>query len=105
MVSKDGITRREFVASASGAAVGALVAGQTGVVTAQAKRSYAFVGSGVRCVGMWGRPIVRDYADWSSSSVCATSIPRAEEAKRQLGVSCPPSPASTRWPPRPNPTC
>jgi predicted dehydrogenase len=89
-MSKDGITRREFVASASGAAVGALVAGQNGVVTAQAKRWYAIVGTGVRGIGMWGRPIVRDYADLVEFvGLCDINPLRAEEAKRQLGLSCP----------------
>jgi predicted dehydrogenase len=90
MVNKDGVTRREFVASASGAAVGALVAGQTGPLAAQAKRRYAIVGTGVRGIGMWGRPIIRDYGDLVEFvGLCDINPLRAEEAKRQLGVSCP----------------
>ncbi len=63
MAKEDGVTRREFVTSATGAAVGALVAGQAAGAAAQAKRRYAIVGTGVRAIGMWGRPILRDYPD------------------------------------------
>ena len=48
MANDDGVTRREFVSTATGAAVGALVAGETVGSAAQAKRRYAIVGTGVR---------------------------------------------------------
>ena len=90
MVSKDGVTRREFVTSAGGAAVGAMVAGHTGAFAAQAKRRYAIVGTGVRGIGMWGRPIVRDYGDLVEFvGLCDINPLRVEVAKRELGVSCP----------------
>jgi hypothetical protein len=86
----DGVTRREFVTTATGAAVGAMVAGQS-VGAAQAKkRRYAIVGTGVRGIGMWGRPIVRDYGDIVEFvGLCDINPLRVEAAKRQLGVSCP----------------
>jgi predicted dehydrogenase len=86
----DGVTRREFVTTASGAAVGALVAGREGPAAAQAKRRYAIVGTGVRGIGMWGRPILRDYSDSVEFvGLCDINPLRVEVAKRQLGVSCP----------------
>jgi len=87
----DGISRREFVTTATGAAVGALVAGSTGAFAAQAsKRRYAIVGTGVRAVGMWGRPIVRDYPDLVEFvGLCDINPLRVEAAKKQMGVTCP----------------
>ena len=86
-----GVTRRDFVATAGGAALGALVAGQTPIGAAQpAKRRYAIVGTGVRAIGMWGRPIVRDYADQVEFvGLCDINPLRVEVAKKQIGVSCP----------------
>jgi predicted dehydrogenase len=87
----DGVTRREFVTTTSSAALGALVAGQAGVSVAQtAKRRYAIVGTGVRAVGMWGRPILRDYADLVEFvGLCDINPLRLEAAKAQIGTSCP----------------
>jgi predicted dehydrogenase len=86
-----GVTRRDFVATAGGAALGALVAGQTSAGAAQpGKRRYAIVGTGVRAIGMWGRPIVRDYSDLVEFvGLCDINPLRVEVAKKQIGVTCP----------------
>ena len=90
MVNHDGVTRREFVTSATGAAVGALVAGQAVGVSAQTKRRYAIVGTGVRGIGMWGRPILRDYPDLVELvGLCDINPLRVEVGKRQMGVDVP----------------
>ena len=90
MVNHDGVTRREFVTSATGAAVGALVAGQAVGAAAQAKRRYAIVGTGVRGIGMWGRPILRDYSDLVELvGLCDINPLRVEVAKTQMGATCP----------------
>jgi predicted dehydrogenase len=90
MIRTDGVTRREFVTSASGAAVGALLAPPGRTVAAQQKKRYAIIGTGVRGIGMWGRPIVRDYSDRIEFvGLCDINPLRVEEAKRQLGLSCP----------------
>ena len=82
MQQNDGVTRREFVVSTTGAAVGALVAGHPGVAAApQAKRRYAIVGTGVRAIGMWGRPILRDYPDLVEMVGLCDINPRVEVAK------------------------
>jgi hypothetical protein len=49
------------VTTAGGAAVGAVLAGSGVRAGAQPKRRYAIVGTGVRGIGMWGRPIVKQY--------------------------------------------
>src|SRR5688572_33198003 len=85
----EGISRREFVAAVGGATVGAAVAGTT-PVAAQAKRRYAIVGTGVRAIGMWGRPIAQEYADVAEFvGLCDINPLRVEVAKKQIGVSCP----------------
>ena len=58
-----GVTRREFVSTATGAAVGTILAASAPSLRAQGKRRYAIVGTGVRGIGMWGTPIARRYAD------------------------------------------
>ncbi len=89
MSSSEGVSRREFVATVGGAAVGAAVAGATSV-NAQAKRRYAIVGTGVRGIGMWGRPIAQQYADVAEFvGLCDINPLRVEVAKKQMGVSCP----------------
>ncbi len=84
MQQHDGVTRREFVVSTTGAAVGALVAGHAGVAAApQAKRRYAIVGTGDRAIGMWGRPDrAATTPTSSSSSAFATSIRSASRPRR-----------------------
>ena len=89
MVNMDGVTRREFVASASGAAVGVL-AGQAGALAQPSKRRYAIIGTGVRGIGMWGTPVAREYGDLVEFvGLCDINPLRVEVAKRTIGVSCP----------------
>jgi predicted dehydrogenase len=87
MAIGDGVTRRDFVTAATGAAAATLVAGRAG---AAARRRYAIVGTGVRGVGMWGRPLVERYADvLEFVGLCDVNPLRAEAARKQIGVSCP----------------
>jgi predicted dehydrogenase len=86
---QDGVSRRAFVATATGAAVGTLVAGDLASAV-QAKRRYAIVGTGVRAIGMWGRPILRDYSDLVEMvGLCDINPLRVEVAKKQIGAACP----------------
>ena len=88
--NEGGVTRREFVSTATGAAVGTILAASSPSLRAQAKRRYAIVGTGVRGIGMWGTPIARRYAD-SVEFVGLSDINpiRLEAAKKAMGVSCP----------------
>ena len=89
MGAQDGVSRRAFVATATGAAVGTLVAGDLASAV-QAKRRYAIVGTGVRAIGMWGRPILRDYPDLVEMvGLCDINPLRVEVAKKQMGAPCP----------------
>ena len=86
---ENGVTRREFVSTAAGAAVGTVLAAST-PLRAQAKRRYAIVGTGVRGIGMWGTPIARRYADAVEFVGLSDINPiRLETAKKSMGVSCP----------------
>ena len=87
MAIGDGVTRRDFVTTATGAAAATLVAGRA---QAAARRRYAIVGTGVRGVGMWGRPLVERYSDvLEFVGLCDVNPLRAEAARAQIGVSCP----------------
>ncbi len=88
--TNDGVSRREFVASAGGAAVATWLGGSGLVSAAQGRRRYAIVGTGVRAVGMWGRPLARQYGDVVEFvGLCDSNPLRLEAAKRQMDVSCP----------------
>ena len=83
------LSRREFVATTSGAAIAAFVGSPSGA-SAAAKRRYAIVGTGVRAIGMWGRPIAADYQDVVEFvGLCDVNPLRAQVAQRAIGVSCP----------------
>jgi predicted dehydrogenase len=89
MTSSDGVTRREFVSAVGGAAVGTALAGSP-ALAAQAKRRYAIIGTGVRGIGMWGRPVAQQYADVAEFvGLCDINPLRVEVAKKQMGVACP----------------
>jgi threonine dehydrogenase-like Zn-dependent dehydrogenase len=89
-MSEQGITRREFVSTATGAVVGTILTASSPAVRAQARRRYAIVGTGVRGIGMWGTPIARRYADAVEFVGLSDINPiRLETAKKSMGVSCP----------------
>src|ERR671918_100206 len=85
----EGVTRREFVATTGAATVGALAA-SSGLASAQTKMRYAIVGTGVRGIGMWGRPILERFGDAVEFvGLCDVNPLRVEVAKRRIGASCP----------------
>jgi predicted dehydrogenase len=87
MTTQDGVTRRDFVATASGAAVASLLPGRA---AAAGRRRYAIVGTGVRGIGMWGRPLVSKYGDvLEFVGLCDINPLRVEVAKKSIGVDCP----------------
>jgi predicted dehydrogenase len=90
-MSTDGVTRREFVKTTGGAALGAftLPALQSTAPAAAPKR-YAVVGTGIRAVGMWGRDVANGFQDAASFvGLCDINPRRLAAAQRQMGVSCP----------------
>ena len=90
MPKDDGVTRRDFVATASGAAALAMVPDLVHAAAAPSRRRYAIVGTGSRGIGMWGRPLVARYPDLLEFvGLCDVNPLRVEVAKKALGVSCP----------------
>jgi threonine dehydrogenase-like Zn-dependent dehydrogenase len=87
-------TRRDFLKT-TGTAAAAAGLGVTSDAFAQtpagaAKRRYAIIGTGVRGIGMWGRPLIQRYSDAVEFvGLCDINPKRAELAKAALGVSCP----------------
>ena len=82
-------TRRDFLKT-TGAAAAAASLGVTPALAQGAKRRYAIVGTGVRGIGMWGRPLLQRYSDAVEFvGLCDINGKRAELAKTALGVSCP----------------
>jgi predicted dehydrogenase len=89
MVQGDGVTRREFVATTGAAAVAAVL-GSSQPARAADRRRYAIVGTGVRAIGMWGRPIVARYGDVLEVVGLSDINPlRVDVARRAIGVECP----------------
>jgi predicted dehydrogenase len=89
MGHQEGVTRRDFVATATGAAAASLLSPRS-AAAAGAKRRYAIVGTGVRAIGMWGRPLVSRYGDvLEFVGLCDVNPLRVEAAKKAIGVSCP----------------
>lgn len=90
-MSGNGVTRREFVKTTGGAAMGLAAWPVLRPTAAQRPpRRYAVVGTGVRGVGMWGRQVARDFQDAATFvGLCDVNPLRLEAARRQIGVDCP----------------
>jgi len=55
-----------------------------------AKKRIAMVGTGSRGIGMWGRPVIREFGDIVEFvGLCDINAGRVEYAKKVLGLSCP----------------
>ena len=94
MDSKRPVTRRDFVKTTGGAAVGASllpdIGGAAEAAATGKKRRYALVGTGTRGNSMWGRSIVREYGDAVEFvGLCDINPKRVEYAKKAIGVECP----------------
>jgi predicted dehydrogenase len=94
MDPKKPVTRRDFVKTAGGAAVGASLLPSVGAaaeaVAGGKKRRYALVGTGVRGNSMWGQSLVREYRDTVEFvGLCDINPKRVEYAKKKIGVDCP----------------
>ncbi|RPI02659.1 MAG: gfo/Idh/MocA family oxidoreductase [Ignavibacteriae bacterium] len=88
------MSRREFVASTTKAAAGAVLINQLPASliasTGGNKRRLAMIGTGHRGSGMWGTSVVKDYGDYVEFvGLCDINPGRAETAKKMMGASCP----------------
>ena len=94
MDRKRPVTRRDFVKTTGGAAVGASLLPSVGAaaeaVAAGKKKRYALVGTGVRGTSMWGRAVAQRYGDVVEFvGLCDINPKRMEYAKKAIGVDCP----------------
>lgn len=84
-------TRRDFIRTTGAAAAAVTLAPLTpALAQAGPKRKYAIVGTGVRAIGMWGRPLVARYGDvLDFVGLCDVNGKRVELAKTAIGATCP----------------
>jgi predicted dehydrogenase len=83
-------TRRNFLKVTGAAAAGAAFSGVRLPAQSAPKRRYAIVGTGVRAIGMWGRPMVGSFADMLEFvGLCDINSKRVDLARREIGVTCP----------------
>ena len=86
--------RRNFITKSSAIAAGSIIINPislTGMNLEKAKKlKVAMVGTGVRGIGMWGKPVVRDYKDIVEFvGLCDINPGRVETGKKKIGVECP----------------
>lgn len=91
MSDSNALSRRNFVKTAGTAAVASLVLTNSSLASVSApKRRYAIVGTGDRAIGMWGKPLIKDYPDLLEFvGLCDINPKRVAVAKKVLGVDCP----------------
>ena len=83
--------RRNFIQQSGTLIAGTLIADSVlGQVAGPAKKRVALVGTGVRGLGMWGKPVVREFKDHVEFvGLCDINPGRVETGKSMLGVQCP----------------
>lgn len=84
--------RRDFLQT-TGLLAGALATENIFASTAAnstAKKRIAMVGTGSRGIGMWGRPVIKEFSDQLEFvGLCDINPGRVDYAKKILGLSCP----------------
>jgi predicted dehydrogenase len=86
--------RRNFLQQSGSLIAGSLIAesvlGNENLTAPFAKKRIAMVGTGVRGIGMWGKPVIQEFADHVEFvGLCDINPGRVETAKKALGLSCP----------------
>jgi predicted dehydrogenase len=85
------VSRRTFIAAGTAAAAATLIDPQN-IFAAKprpAKMRVAIVGTGIRATTMWGRDLVRDYADYVQIVAMSDTNPgRLAYAKQYIGADC-----------------
>src|ERR1700741_4698173 len=86
--------RRNFLQNTGSLVLGTVAANSllanTPLINPQAKKRLAMVGTGVRGIGMWGRPVIRDFVnDFEFVGLCDINPGRVETAKKMLNLNVP----------------
>lgn len=86
--------RREFIQESSNLIAGSVIT--SSILTMESenifgtKKKLAMVGMGVRGIGMWGRPVIREFASTTEFvGLCDINPGRVETGKKMLGLNCP----------------
>ena len=93
----DGMSRRDFIKTGSGAVAASMVAGPLALATptpagasGRAKMRVALVGTGIRGINMWGRDVAQQYAnEVEFVGLCDINPGRLAYGKQHIGVECP----------------
>lgn len=81
--------RRNFVKQSGTLAAGAFIAPQF-ITSSFAKKKVAMVGTGVRGIGMWGTPVIKEFVNQVEFvGLCDINPGRVETAKAAMKLSCP----------------
>jgi predicted dehydrogenase len=86
--------RRNFLQQSGSLIAGSLIvnpvlANET-LILPFAKKRVAMVGTGVRGIGMWGKPVIKEFADQIEFvGLCDINPGRVETAKKSMGLTCP----------------
>jgi predicted dehydrogenase len=86
--------RRNFLQQSGSLIAGSFIADSVlaneSLTTPFAKKRVAMVGTGVRGIGMWGKPVIKEFADQIEFvGLCDINPGRVETAKKSMGLSCP----------------
>src|SRR5690349_20747998 len=83
--------RRKFIHQTGSAVAGILVADSLlGSLSFPKKQRVVMVGTGHRGTGMWGTPVINEFADQVEFvGLCDINPGRVETAKSMMGLSCP----------------
>ena len=85
--------RRRFIKSATGALAGTMIAGSVSanqLLQEDSRRRIAMVGTGIRGIGMWGKPVVDEFGQLVKFvGLCDINPGRVALAKAYMAVDCP----------------
>lgn len=85
--------RRNFLQQSGSLIAGTLVADSLLAKTADmfpAPKRVAMVGTGVRAIGMWGKPVIKEFSDKVQFvGLCDINPGRVEYAKKDMALTCP----------------
>lgn len=82
--------RRTFIQQSGTVLAGTLVSQNILAAAAPAKKRVAMVGTGVRGIGMWGRPVIKEFADQVEFvGLCDINPGRVETGKNMMQLNCP----------------
>lgn len=86
--------RRNFLQQSGSLIAGSIIADSVlaneSLTAPFAKKRIAMVGTGVRGIGMWGKPVIKEFADQIEFvGLCDINPGRVETAKKAMGLSCP----------------